>query len=153
MRAAVFTTLGRRYAIDVARIGGVRPMVEPRPLDATEPWLLGLMNDGGRLLPLVDSRVLLGGPPIEPRRSSRVIVLDLGDGADAPIAILVEQLDGLASLDFDAATTHPAPDLPDTDHLGPIALADGAMVRLVDPLRLLGAERRRQLAGRAEAAP
>jgi twitching motility protein PilI len=42
-----------------------------------KPWMLGLSNVRGSLLPVIDLQVYLGGKPIVPSKASRILVLRL----------------------------------------------------------------------------
>jgi len=46
------------------------------PVPGTQPWLRGVANIRGNLLPIVDLQAFLGGGRIQPGRRTRVLVID-----------------------------------------------------------------------------
>lgn len=74
-----FVLFGRRF---VAPMGEVVEMLEVphyTPLPGVQGWIRGLANVRGRLLPLTDLAVYLGGRLEAPRRNRRVLVIEHGD--------------------------------------------------------------------------
>jgi len=86
------------------QIGGVRlvsPMGEiseimqlPRytTLPGVKPWLLGIANIRGRLIPIIDMHTYLDMPTALPRKDWRVMVIEEGD---LVVGLLVEQSLGM----------------------------------------------------------
>lgn len=81
-----------------------QPMVTPRAdvrevltppeytrVPGAKPWLLGIANVRGDLLPLIDLRRLLGGEATAIQRSTRVLVYN---AADTPAGFLVDEVAG-----------------------------------------------------------
>src|SRR5262245_60350056 len=71
-----------------------------------KPWIRGIANVRGQLLPVVDLRAFLGGGVTNPGRSSRVLV---ANHREVPAGLLVDEVLGFrrfADDDF-AATTPP----------------------------------------------
>ncbi len=151
MRVLTWTASERIYAIDTHRVVEVVPMVEVRPLDHVQDWIRGLMNFRGRLIPLLDAKALLGGPIVEPRRSSRIIVAQLvADDRSSLLGLLVEKVGNVQELEFSGDTSHPGLANPQTEHLGPLALVEGQAIQLLDPQKILDGEQRELLFGRAQ---
>jgi purine-binding chemotaxis protein CheW len=75
------------YGVDIKRLRAIvtrRPVTEvPR----TPPYLLGIVSLRGQVVPLVDLRRRLGLPPVEPGRSTRILVVD---HAGEPFGLLVD---------------------------------------------------------------
>ena len=71
-----FSLLGHRF---VASLGHVAEMLEVPPftrLPGVQPWTLGLANVRGRLLPLFDMAMFLGGRLNTSRKQHRILVVD-----------------------------------------------------------------------------
>jgi chemotaxis-related protein WspB len=142
MQSIIWSVGSERYAIATEHVVEVVPCVSPRPLAHAMPWVKGLMNYRGRLIPLIDGTALLGQESVETRMHSRVLVLRLCENAQdgESVGLLVEQVIGVDNIDFDDDAAHPGLRLPDAEYLGPIASTKGGMVQLVAPDRMLSAE-------------
>ena len=74
----VFSVAGVRL---VAAMSEVSEMLTHRDritrVPGAKPWMLGLSNVRGSLLPVIDLQVYLGGKPIVPSKASRILVLRL----------------------------------------------------------------------------
>ncbi len=71
-----FSLLGCRF---VAPLGQISEMLEVPPstsLPGVRPWVVGLSNVRGRLLPLFDMTQYLGGKAFALRKQHRVLVVD-----------------------------------------------------------------------------
>ncbi len=74
-----FTLFGQKF---VTPMGEVTEMLELPPyteLPGVQSWVRGLANVRGRLLPLVDLAVFLGGKLESARRNRRILVIESGD--------------------------------------------------------------------------
>ena len=60
-------------------------------LPGAKPWLLGLANVRGQLLPVTDLAAFFGGEPTTIGRSSRVMMVN---HADIPAGLLVDEVRG-----------------------------------------------------------
>lgn len=61
------------------------------PLPGAKPWLLGLANVRGQLLPITDLCAFFGGEPATVGRSSRVMMVN---HPDIPAGLLVDEVRG-----------------------------------------------------------
>lgn len=143
---AVVLRLGAsRYAVDMADVAEVLPVPPVTRVPGSPPWLTGVANWRGRVLPLVDVRPLLGAAVVPLASSARVLVLARGEVVAGLLAegvpgVLDEPLDGAApapsTLTGDAAALVVAQV---ADRTGPLAVLDaGAVLALRERL-----ERRR----------
>jgi purine-binding chemotaxis protein CheW len=130
---------GSRYAVgmaDVAEVAGV-PAVTRIP--GTPGWLSGVANWRGRILPVLDLRLLLATPTVPLATSARLVVLTRGD---VVVGVLAEAVPGVHDGTLDDATPAPATVSGDagslvcgqlTDRHGPFAVLDvGAVLALRD---------------------
>lgn len=60
-------------------------------LPGAKPWMLGLANVRGQLLPVTDLSAFFGGEPIELGRSTRVLMVN---HQDIPAGLLVDEVRG-----------------------------------------------------------
>lgn len=127
---------GARYAVDMAAVAEVVSVPALTRVPGSPPWLSGVVNWRGRVLPVVDLRPLVGAPLAPLPTSARLVVLSVDD---IELALVADLVPGL----LDCATEAVEP-LPATvpggigplvrgvvDHDGPVALLDAdAVVRL-----------------------
>jgi purine-binding chemotaxis protein CheW len=74
----VFSLAGERYGLETAHVLEVVPVRELRPVPCTPPFLLGVVNHRGRILPVLDLRRLfeLAGQGIA--KGGRVVAVEVG---------------------------------------------------------------------------
>jgi twitching motility protein PilI len=68
----------------------------------TQPWVKGLANIRGTLLPIIDLQNFLGQTPIHLRSQSRIIVIQQGE---LSVGLLVDEVMGLRHFDPDNRVT------------------------------------------------
>lgn len=101
-----FSLLGGRM---VAPMGEVAEMLSVPPytrLPGVKPWILGVANVRGRLMPLVDLELFLGGQVTGGRRQRRVLVLDQGE---LYTGLVVNEVFGMQHFPIDAYGNDGAP--------------------------------------------
>lgn len=72
----------------------IREVIQPPPMTrvpGARPWLLGVANVRGSLLPVCDLQRLLGGEPVPTQRGSRVLVFN---SERVPAGFLVDEVAG-----------------------------------------------------------
>jgi purine-binding chemotaxis protein CheW len=90
---AVLLRLGEaRYALALAAIAEVVPVPVTTRIPDQPAWLAGVANWRGRVLPVVDIRLLLGVPAIPLASSARLVVL-VAD--DVHVGVLAEAVPGV----------------------------------------------------------
>lgn len=123
-----------RYAVDMADVAEVAAVPGVTRIPGSPPWLLGVANWRGRMLPVLDLRPLLAAETVPLPGSARLVVV----GRDEVVVGLVaEAVPGV----FDAALgdlAPPPPTLPAdarllvvgqvSDARGPIAVLDAGAV-------------------------
>ena len=77
----VFRIGGREHALAVERVVEVLRMVAATRLPDAPPWVVGVINVRGRVIPLIDVRARLGAPGLEPETSTSVIVVQTDEVA------------------------------------------------------------------------
>ncbi len=76
-RGIVFELAGLRMVVPMGEVSEVLSMPEYTSMPLVKPWLLGLANVRGRLLPLTDLSILLNIRSRQPRLSQKkVLVVD-----------------------------------------------------------------------------
>ncbi len=143
-----FRAGGHAIAIPVERVVEILPVVEMAAVPDAPPYVVGMMNCRGRLIPVVDLAVRLRlSAPRPPHPLAHVLVVRLQDG---PLGCLVDQVVDVSSVaDADLLpTSRVAPEDVPLD-IGLLAAAvrrpDGA-VPVIDLGRVLSDADRRALA-------
>lgn len=97
-----FEVAGQQLVAPMGEVSEILALPELTPIPLTKPWLLGVANVRGRLLPLVDLAKFLGLESRERLKSRKVMVIDQ-DGVFS--GILVDQVMGMlqfTGLDYQA---------------------------------------------------
>jgi purine-binding chemotaxis protein CheW len=99
----IFRLDGRDHAFGVQDVIEVVRMVAVTPLPDGLPWVAGVLNYRGRVIPVIDARARLGLPRRAPDLSTPIIVLAADDQAAA--LVVDEAVEVLA---LPAGTVEPA---------------------------------------------
>ncbi|MGB9429627.1 MAG: chemotaxis protein CheW [Gammaproteobacteria bacterium] len=84
--------VGRIYLVaSREEIREVLPFPGVTKLPGAKPWLMGLANVRGQLLPVTDLNAFFGGAPTDIGRSTRVLMVN---HADVPAGLLVDEVRG-----------------------------------------------------------
>jgi purine-binding chemotaxis protein CheW len=75
LRLVVVRLQGIEHALPVEHVVEVLRMVAITPLAEAPPWLLGVIDLRGRVIPVVDMRRRLGMPQREPDLSTPILVV------------------------------------------------------------------------------
>jgi len=93
------------YAADVFAVERVLPYAPPRAIPNVPAWLDGVIDYGGRVVPVIDLRTRFDLPVAPNREQSRILVF----GVDAQrIAAIVDTVNEVATVDA-AALEEPPP--------------------------------------------
>lgn len=93
---------GEQYALPSTSVREVYPLKGLTPLPCTPPFVLGVMNVRGRILPVVDLTSVLGLPKQQLSDQSTVILMKANE---LEVGIVTDLVLGVRSLPF--ATIHP----------------------------------------------
>lgn len=74
-----FNLLGHRMVAPLGEIVEMIPPPSTTKLPSVQPWIIGLANVRGRLLPLFDLEAFLGGKLSNNRNKHRVLILEMGE--------------------------------------------------------------------------
>lgn len=118
---------GARYAVDMRNVAEVVPVPAMTRVPGGPPWLTGVVNWRGRVLPVVDLRPLVGAPLSPMPTSARLVVLT---EEDVEVALIADMVPGLLNCDPESLEAIPATVSPGiaalvrgvVDFDGPVAL-------------------------------
>jgi purine-binding chemotaxis protein CheW len=144
----VFALHGESYALPIASVREIIRYTAPSATTAAGGLVQGMINLGGRVLPVVDlssrlsQRLAIDG-------NTRIVVIELSKGA---LGLIVDTVEGV--LRVPAEQIEPLPVAVDDNGLGDeIAAVGERLIVLIDPERALGsalanrAKRRRRKTG------
>lgn len=121
-----FRLEGGEYALDIRDVIEVLSMVALAPMPQTQPWLAGMLNLRGHVMPVIDLRRRLGLAPRPYGLDTPIIVVRQ---AGRPIGLIVDEATEVLTLP-DQALTRP-------DALAGREHAISAVARLNDRLIML----------------
>jgi purine-binding chemotaxis protein CheW len=97
----VFRVGDDRFAADIFAVERVLRFTAPRPIPNVPAWLEGVIDYGGRVVPVIDLRMRFELPAAASRESARILVVVAGeewiaaivDGVDEVITVTAAQLE------------------------------------------------------------
>jgi chemotaxis-related protein WspB len=136
------------YAVDARRVIEVVPRVGLRAVPHAPDYLAGLLDFRGKVVPVVDFRVLVGDAPCREALSTRVVLseITLHDGRERVIGLAAEQVNRVVKIGAEQIAS-PAMSLEGATYLGAVAHVGGGLVQLVVADRLLSARMQDALYG------
>ena len=150
-RFVIFRLGTERYGFPIESTGKIvaRP-AKIASLPGAPPGIAGVASLDGRAVPVLDQRRRFGAPAPDMAANERIILADAGG---VPVGLLVDGIDGIASVESDKIA--PAPELPGTllrlfDRVI-TPTREGGMVLVVNPDALLSGAERDRLAALADA--
>jgi len=135
-----FLLAGEQYGVDILRVQEIKGWEGVTRVPYTPPFLLGVMNLRGSIVPVIDLRARFGLEPVAFGSSTVVIVVraHLSRG-EKTVGLVV---DGVSDVhDLAAGEIKPPPQMcgqADTAAIGGLASAGDTMVMLLDVDRLVG---------------
>lgn len=143
-----FTIGDQYYGLDLLSVREIRAWTDVTPLPNTPPFVRGVINLRGAVVPIFDLRVRLGGEVTQATSANVVIVVEIGAES---VGLLVDTVSDILALGADSLQPVPAT-ATDTEHsfLSALATHEDRMVALIDVNRLFS--RGVPAVGEAEAA-
>jgi purine-binding chemotaxis protein CheW len=96
----------QEFCVDIMGVREIRGWAPATPLPQTPPYMRGVMNLRGAVLPIMDLAVRLGLPPIQPSDRSVIIVVRSGERL---FGLLVDAVSDILTIGPDAI--QPTPDV------------------------------------------
>jgi purine-binding chemotaxis protein CheW len=108
MQYLTFKLGGESFAVDVIKTQEVLDYMGPTRVPQTPPFMLGVINLRGRVVPVIDLRQKFGMPRAERTRDTSIIVMEiLVDGEMNMVGALVDSVQEV--LDLNANQLEPPP--------------------------------------------
>ena len=96
----------QEFCVDIMSVREIRGWVPATPLPRSPPFVRGVINLRGAVLPILDLAARLGLPPPEPTARHVIIVAQVGAQV---IGVLVDAVSDIITVD--ESTVQPPPDL------------------------------------------
>jgi chemotaxis-related protein WspB len=134
----LFELDGDRYALAAAQIVEVLALTPAKAIPGAPPWIAGVIEYRGALVPVIDVPRLALGRDARRLRSTRLVLARYRAGdTDRPLGLIVEhatrtrRIERERFADSGVAT-------PTARWLGPVASDGGEIVQWIDPQQMLG---------------
>ena len=141
----VFQLAAELYGVEISRVHEIIRLQSVTRVPRAPAFVEGVINLRGKVIPVVDLRRRFGLPMAEHTRSSRIVVLEIGDQV---VGIIV---DGVSEvLRVNTSTVEPPSPVVagiDSEYLHGIAKLADRLVILLDLERVLARDERRALEG------
>jgi chemotaxis-related protein WspB len=145
MLVLTFQVGSDRLALDLRRIHEVVPRVRLQRVAGSPSWLAGVFVYRGRIVPVIDVSRLIGAEEYPPHLSTRIILVPhVLDGQDGLLGLLATQVADIRAL-RPPAQAQPRLVVPGQPDVGPVHVAGGEIIHLVELERLLPEAYRQQL--------
>jgi purine-binding chemotaxis protein CheW len=131
MHVVVFTLGGERYALPIARVQEVIRHAHPRPVGSRIPFVAGVIELRGRLVPVCDVAARVGAR-VARSEQQKIVIVDLAGGQ---AGVLVDAVDEVVTVPEDRLA--PVPAEVTSVWLSAIARLGDELVMVLDPERLL----------------
>lgn len=94
------------FGVPILDVREIIELQEIAPVPRTSPWVRGVVNLRGRILPVVDPKVRFGLAPVERSELTVILVLQAGNGK--PFGVLVDEVLEVQPLDEEHLAEPPA---------------------------------------------
>lgn len=134
----VFKVAGSEYALPAADVLQMESFTAATPVPGTQPWVTGIMQVRGRIVPVLDVRKRFGLPAIAHTLDTRVVVATHGERV---VALLVDAAREVLKLE--EGQVKPPPELVAKEAHGlvkAVAQVGARLVMLLDFAKLIGEE-------------
>ena len=134
----VFKVAGNEYALPAGDVLQMESFTAATPVPGTQPWVTGIMQVRGRIVPVLDVRKRFGLPSVEHTVDTRVVVATHGERA---VALLVDQAREVLKLED--GQIKPPPEMIAREANGlvkAVAQVGPRLVMLLDFAKLIGEE-------------
>lgn len=94
-----FHLAGERYALETHRVSEVYPLKDLTPLPCTPPFLIGIVNVRGRVVPVIDIKKFFGLPDQGLTDLHRIILVA---GHDLELGLLADRVSDVLTIAVDS---------------------------------------------------
>lgn len=128
----VFRLDGERFALPLDQVEIALRRVSFTPVPDAPPWVIGVIDLHGRVIPVTDLRQRLGHPAKEPHLDDRLLVMSL---AERTFALVIDEVTEVLELQGSAVETPPDP-LCDSRCLRAVVRREDGLILILDAAHL-----------------
>jgi purine-binding chemotaxis protein CheW len=128
----VFELDDREFALPIEDIAEILPMVLVTPVPEVPPWVVGVINLRGRVIPIADLRMRLGMEPREPELNTPILVAEQGTRKLGLIADAVRDVISLPADALEPPAEVGATDMDHVDAVSALARTDDRLIVVLD---------------------
>jgi len=128
----VFRLDGERLALPLEEVELALRMVSVTPVPDAPPWVIGVIDLHGRVIPVTDLRERLGHPAKEPHLNDRLLVMSL---AERTFALVVDEVTEVLELPGSEVEIPPDP-LGDSRYLRAVVRREDGLILILDSASL-----------------
>lgn len=130
-----FFVAGAEYGVEILRVQEIRGWSQPMPLPRTPPFVKGVINIRGDIVPIADLRERLGLPPGAPTATTAIVVLRIDHGDRSTVrGIVVDAMSDVTNVDV--AHIKPPPAVAEAAGFAAfargIAIVDDKLITILD---------------------
>lgn len=133
-----FALASEIYAIDVGRTREVVEFTHITPIPKTPPWIRGVLNLRGSVVPVLDLKQKLAMGPTEQSRDACVLILEIAlEGERTLVGVLADSVREV--LELDATEIDPPPNFGarlSTDYIRGVGRRNGELFVVLDVERI-----------------
>lgn len=133
-----FLVGGQDYCVDIMSVREIRGGAKSTPLPHAPPYIRGVINLRGTVLPIMDLSNRLGLPPQTDAARNVIIVVAIGART---VGLMVDAVSDILAIESD--DLQPPPDLPsdsERDFVSALTIVDSRMIRVLNLSSLLPPE-------------
>lgn len=116
------------YGIDIASMREIVKLRAVTEVPRTPRFLRGIITLRGTVVPIIDLRQRMGIAPVEPTRSSRILIADHGG---EPFGLIVDEVNRVVRMTNEQIEASPLPGGIDSEYISGLARVDGELIVLL----------------------
>ncbi|MGE5676022.1 MAG: chemotaxis protein CheW [Mycobacterium leprae] len=140
-QVVVFRLGNELYGADIAMVPSVTPVQRVTRVPRTPPYIVGVTNLRGRVIPVVDLRACLGLPLTASTKATRIAVAELDGGQVGMIVDSVQEVLRISSENIEPPS--PMMSKVEAEYVLGVAKADDRLIILLDLARVLARDDRK----------
>ncbi len=145
LQLVTFNVGEEEFGVEILAVREINRMMEITRVPHAPPFVEGVINLRGRVIPVVDLRKRFGLGAIERDKNTRIVVVELGDKV---VGFLVDSVSEVLRVPEDLV--EPPPPIVggiDREYLDGVVKLEDRLLILLDLKKLLGSDEREELEG------
>ena len=134
----LFSVGGTEYVLPAGEVIQMESYAGATPVPGAAPFVAGLVQVRGKVVPVVDLRLRFGLPPAEPSLDSRIVVVQI---QERTVGLLVDSAREVIQLGFEDLESPPELiGVGGGGFISSVARAGERLVMVIDPCKVVGQE-------------